>query len=959
MTPDRDPLLRGVRSLAGFKVLDQVVIYDKLGQGGMGSVYLGYDLGLNHEVAVKCMVPTNATSTDEYRKRFRQEAALSFRLSHPNLVRVIAARELQGLHFMEMEYVDGETAKDRVARRGPLPQDEALSILHDAARGVAEAHRNKIVHRDIKPENLLISRDGCVKVADLGLARTSDSAGGQSLAADVGSVIGTPHYMPPEQWRGSANVSTDVWALGACLYHLLAGQDGIQGHDPVSVMNRVCNEDYPSISAVRPDVSSEVAALIEDCTARDANDRIPDAQTLERRLRALLPAGPMLLIDPSFRRTPTKHTATRPTDAQLQNIRAALQLDQGTSKSPARLRPAPRMRAPARSVWMWSAGTVIVAATLAMLLDLPGRRNADESTSPPVSSAPTSSPDTLPKSSPPADNSEEEATRARAQDLQVTALRRHIAGDLDGAIADYATSLELGNRSSRPLLVKALVEQARELIDTDIKRALSNGRRAQREIDLGWDGGPPSTTDARDSVDRLRTEVTPGLEAALREAVQLVQPARAVSRTQSIPIELALPEWTDAVHVYLGYRQDSVWKGSGVPLEKTNGTFRGELRASTEATTWLFARTTAFGLTVELPPIRILVDSKPPVLAIDTPRNGRVAPPYRLSGTVTEVSPCRLTVDGADCSIGPDGSFTADLAPRAGTDVVTILATDESGLRAQQSLNLEFLPSSATAGEPGQEKPSPASPTTTTVASAWLAQRGLQQDLVLDTFDDRSVVDANNRPLFWTRYAQHGNEDEEAIRSRIYEDDGRLVLTRRGGDTHGPDLMSTPFQAANIWTKPLALELRGIRYFSSDAPLATATASLELSLEIEQATYRFLITCTEGRSLAVYSGMPNRTPYYEQVLYVPIEGDRVNALRAEFTRGGIILYASQIPAGAATVWPATATAVVPWAKTGWMPAPARWPRGNWIVALIRGPFTSIASGSAWILADEFRVVQAR
>jgi hypothetical protein len=249
-----DPLLRSAPTFEGFKVLDPVVLYQRLGQGGMGAVYRGRHCKLDLDVAVKCLKPSLAAEAPEFVARFEREARLCASLAHQNVVRVMDVRQQDGLHWLVMEYVRGETVRERVERKGPLPEAEALTILHGAAAGLAEAHARGIVHRDVKPENLMISLQGRVKVADLGLAK-AETRGEHSISLASG-VMGTPQYMAPEQWDSpDVGPAADVWALGATFYFLVTGQAGIAPAPFAKIAARVQQQDFPAV----PNVSTALA----------------------------------------------------------------------------------------------------------------------------------------------------------------------------------------------------------------------------------------------------------------------------------------------------------------------------------------------------------------------------------------------------------------------------------------------------------------------------------------------------------------------------------------------------------------------------------------------------------------------------------------------------------------------------------------------------------------------------
>ncbi|MCC7012483.1 MAG: protein kinase [Planctomycetes bacterium] len=282
-----DPLLAEIPEVDGFKVLEPCVLYAKLGEGGMGAVYRGRHLNLDIDVAVKCLRRSLADQSDAFIQRFQREARLAAGIHHQNLVQVYDVSQKSGVHYLVMEFVLGETARDRVRRKGPLKLAEALRIAYGAASGLAEAHQRRIVHRDVKPDNILIGRDGRVKVSDLGLAKAIEGEVDSSLTQGV---MGTPQYMAPEQWEDSSKVTpaADVWALGATLQYLLCGEDPIAVGTLQQVFRRICVEPFPEIRARRPDVPSEVAALIERCVTRDLGQRFADCGQVARELSRLV-----------------------------------------------------------------------------------------------------------------------------------------------------------------------------------------------------------------------------------------------------------------------------------------------------------------------------------------------------------------------------------------------------------------------------------------------------------------------------------------------------------------------------------------------------------------------------------------------------------------------------------------------------------------------------------------------
>jgi serine/threonine protein kinase len=284
-----DPLLRETPTVDGYRVLGPCVIYTKIGQGGMGAVFRGRHVNLEIDVAIKCLKKSLASEDEAFVQRFQREARLAASLNDPNLIRVYDVDQQSGLHFLVMEFVEGESLRERVERKGALPDLEAVTIIRNAAQGLAVAHERGIVHRDIKPDNILVSAKGEVKVADLGLAKAMEAKDGMT-ATNV--VMGTPQYMPPEQWEGSAKVGLpgDVYALGATLFFLLAGRDAIEGGSLTEVLRRVCFEDFPDIQQIMPGIDPELAAIIGRATAKAEGERPADAGALRDALDAWLNA---------------------------------------------------------------------------------------------------------------------------------------------------------------------------------------------------------------------------------------------------------------------------------------------------------------------------------------------------------------------------------------------------------------------------------------------------------------------------------------------------------------------------------------------------------------------------------------------------------------------------------------------------------------------------------------------
>ena len=297
-----DPLLREIPEREGYRVLEPCVLYARLGQGGMGTVYRARHLNLGIDVAVKCLKGSLADEGSSFVVRFQREARIAAGIHHQNLVQVYDVSHKGGVHYLVMEYVRGETARHRVHRKGPLAEPEACRIAVGAATGLGEAHAQRVVHRDVKPDNIMISHDGRVKVSDLGLAKALESEEAHTLTQGV---MGTPQYMAPEQWEDSAGVgpASDVWAMGATLYFLLTGKDAIATGTMQQVCRRICAEPFPDVRAASSGVSADVAAILERCVARDPGKRYADCRELAHELKQALAKDNSTLIDPNWEAT--------------------------------------------------------------------------------------------------------------------------------------------------------------------------------------------------------------------------------------------------------------------------------------------------------------------------------------------------------------------------------------------------------------------------------------------------------------------------------------------------------------------------------------------------------------------------------------------------------------------------------------------------------------------------------
>ncbi|MCY3022047.1 MAG: protein kinase [Planctomycetota bacterium] len=271
------------------KELGDFVLLERIGQGGMGTVFKAVQKSLDRLVAVKVLSPHVAKDRD-FIERFKREAKAAAALNHPNIVRAIMVGEAQGLHYFVMELLDGETARQRLDREGPLPLADVLEIARQTALALAHAHRKGILHRDIKPENLMLSEgpEGLmVKVMDMGLARLLRQ---DSSLTQEGTALGTPLYNAPEQARGAKELTPacDLYALGATLFHLATGKPPFEGESAVVIMTQHVTEPPPNPQDINPELPDEFCTFLLQLLAKDPEERYESAEVLAADLQAAI-----------------------------------------------------------------------------------------------------------------------------------------------------------------------------------------------------------------------------------------------------------------------------------------------------------------------------------------------------------------------------------------------------------------------------------------------------------------------------------------------------------------------------------------------------------------------------------------------------------------------------------------------------------------------------------------------
>ncbi|MDI7741614.1 Stk1 family PASTA domain-containing Ser/Thr kinase [Lysinibacillus fusiformis] len=270
--------------IEGKRINDRYKILDLIGGGGMSNVYLAHDMILNRDVAVK-ILRYDAANEEEFHRRFQREALSATSLTHPNIVSIYDVGEDQDMHYIVMEYIKGKTLKQYINEFSPLTPARSVQIMKQLTSAIAHAHENQIIHRDIKPQNILVDHEGDVKVTDFGIA-TSLTA---TSYTKTNSVIGTVHYLSPEQARGgTATNQSDIYALGIVLYELLTGELPFSGESAVSIALKHLQTETPSIRALDASIPQSLENVVLKATAKNPLHRYASVEEMEEDLQTVL-----------------------------------------------------------------------------------------------------------------------------------------------------------------------------------------------------------------------------------------------------------------------------------------------------------------------------------------------------------------------------------------------------------------------------------------------------------------------------------------------------------------------------------------------------------------------------------------------------------------------------------------------------------------------------------------------
>lgn len=266
--------------MIGKRISGRYKVLEMIGGGGMANVYLAHDMILDRDVAVK-MLRLDYVNDDEFIRRFHREAQSATSLAHPNIVNIYDVGEEGDIYYIVMEYVEGDTLKQYIHKHSPIPVETVLFIMKQITSAISHAHQNHIIHRDIKPHNILIDKHGNVKVTDFGIAMALSA----TSITQTNSVLGSVHYLSPEQARGGmANKKSDIYSLGIVMFELLTGRLPFSGESAISIALKHLQSETPSVRRWNNDVPQSVENIVLKATAKDPFYRYNSMEAVEEDL---------------------------------------------------------------------------------------------------------------------------------------------------------------------------------------------------------------------------------------------------------------------------------------------------------------------------------------------------------------------------------------------------------------------------------------------------------------------------------------------------------------------------------------------------------------------------------------------------------------------------------------------------------------------------------------------------
>lgn len=268
----------------GQKINDRYEVIRSIGEGGMANVYLGYDTILDRNVAIK-ILRGDLSNDEKFVRRFQREALSASSLAHPNIVEMYDVGEDNGLYYIVMEYIEGKTLKQLLKKRGSLTLSEAIDIMLQLTDGMAHAHNSYIIHRDLKPQNIMIKDDGSIKITDFGIAMALNS----TQLTQTNSVMGSVHYLPPEQASGKGSTTkSDIYSMGIIFYELLTGNLPFKGDNAVEIALKHMRDPLPSLRESNPAIPQSIENIILKATAKNPKNRYSDAKAMHDDLLTAL-----------------------------------------------------------------------------------------------------------------------------------------------------------------------------------------------------------------------------------------------------------------------------------------------------------------------------------------------------------------------------------------------------------------------------------------------------------------------------------------------------------------------------------------------------------------------------------------------------------------------------------------------------------------------------------------------